>query len=150
MDIPPLLKFILMPVVVWTVGQTIKFFLHILLTSRDARRDFFWIYTWAGGFPSTHTAIFVSTTYIIGQIDRWGPLFGLSFAVTLLLVYDLVAEKKKQVLWESYFIQKEASEIKTLIEEGKVLDISGHEIKDVIGGMILGIIMGMLLYSVFF
>lgn len=147
--IPLFLKFIALPIIVWFVSQTIKFAVRSF-SEKNAPHDLLWVYRWAGGMPSTHTAILISISYIIGRIDNWGPLFGLSFVVTILFVYNLVVERKKQSLVESYFVQSSERGLNVLFKDGRILDISGHEISEIIGGAILGLIMGALLFSVFF
>lgn len=114
-----------------------------------ALEDAVWVYAWASGTPSTHAALLSSVLYSIYLYEGFGPLFGFGFTVSLLLLYDLRTERKKQTLLEEYFVKSENGSLKQAVGDGRLLDISGHTSFDVAIGIFFGVLASFLIFSVF-
>src|SRR3989338_6208649 len=98
------MEFVLIPVVVWIVGQTLKFVIRVSFgKDKLSFANVSWIYKWGAGVPSTHAALLTVSVYLVGTYDNFGPIFGFSFVTALLFIYDdLLVDRRKQSLLEEY------------------------------------------------
>lgn len=80
------MKFILIPLLIWVLSQTLKFILRLFSSQSKKIKDVFWVYKWAGGAPSTHTAMLCSALYLVGKYEDFNALFGFCFTVALLII----------------------------------------------------------------
>ena len=133
------LKFIIIPIIVWVVGQSIKFLVYILKGGIISKKNVSWIYQWAGGSPSTHAAMLTSSLYLLGKYNGFDAIFGFAFVVALLLMYNLLADKKKQELFEKHLKNSKDHSLQKIVREGNLLDISGHTYFEVVSGVIFGL-----------
>ncbi len=140
-----MIKFIIAPFVVWFISQTIKFGLRIASSKPANLKSFFWTYVWAGGPPSTHTAILTSSLYLVWQAFGLSPIFTFCLAVTMLWLYDMVDDHKRQEIMHIYYETDGAEMHKKIIADGYMLDMAGHTAKEIVLGAILGLILGILI-----
>jgi len=130
----------------WFLGQFLKVPIEYLL-----RRRWNWgLWFGSGGMPSSHSSLSVATTLSIGLYYGFGtPLFALAFAVTMVIVYDAAGVRRQA----GYHAEK----INLLIEElfsgqpisqERLKEVLGHTPREVIGGVILGVLIALLVYWV--
>ncbi len=96
----------------------------------------------AGGMPSSHSALMISTMISIGLFHGFGtPAFALAVAITMVVVYDATGVRRQA----GYHAQK----INRLIEEffsghpiseKQLSEVLGHTPKQVVAGTVLGLL----------
>lgn len=142
------MKFILAPFIVWVVSQTIKFIVRLLNHKTPSNlKGFFWTYVWAGGPPSTHAAILTSSLYLIWVAVGFSAIFNFCLAITLLWLYDMATDRKRQQLLNVYYTDG-ADNLKKIVSDGYMLDLAGHTVVEIGLGVILGIGMGILIAKI--
>lgn len=130
-------KIVLSVIVAYTVASLIKVFFNYLMTEKLDPRIFFS----TGGMPSTHTASVTAMTSAIYFIEGVSNLFVVAFIVSIVIITDAVgirraAGKQAQVLnaiIEDFTIFKK-------FKTKRLYELLGHSPKQVIVGLILGII----------
>lgn len=98
----------------------------------------------AGGMPSSHSALVVGATTGIGLHEGFDkPLFALAVAITMIVVYDAAGVRRQAGI--------HAHKINILIEEllaghpisdKQLLEVLGHTPLEVLAGVLLGIVVG--------
>ena len=128
----------------WTIGQFLKAPLDYVLNKR---------WNWGiilspGGMPSSHSALVTSVTLAIGLqegIDT--PLFALSFAIGMVVVYDAAGVRRQAGIHAERINEMMESFFKgSGIPEKELKEVLGHTPVEVITGVILGIIISIVLY----
>ncbi len=134
----------------WFIAQFLKFIIEII------RQDTF---NWerlvgSGGFPSSHTSLVISMTTSIGLhrgIDS--DLFALSLVFSLIVMYDasgIRREAGRQAQILNKLMNNLATKDLSLANEGKLLkELVGHTPFEVFGGVMLGILVGFVMYYYF-
>lgn len=131
------------PFIVWVVSQTIKFLIRLGQSKTPVQlKNALWVYLWAGGAPSTHTAIITSSLVLVWNEFGFSPIFTFCLAITLLLLYNLVLDRKNQELLNKYYKGSSSETLKKIVQEGFILDLAGHTFNEVFWGAILGIALG--------
>lgn len=123
-------------VVVQVLCQVFKL---VFYSIRDRRLDFRYFVT-AGGFPSAHSAFVTALTTLIGLRNGVGSdLFAVSFAFSLIVLYDafrLRGEVQKQsILLNRVVDLSPHPEIKNQERPTKMI---GHSIPEILGGLVAG------------
>jgi uncharacterized protein len=96
----------------------------------------------AGGMPSSHSALMVSTMIAIGLFNGFGtPAFALAVAMTMIVVYDATGIRRQA----GFHAQKINRLIEELfsghpISEKQLIEVLGHTPRQVIAGTALGIL----------
>jgi acid phosphatase family membrane protein YuiD len=142
------MKFILIPIIVWILSQSIKFITRLIHNRKKGLNEAVWVYQWAGGAPSTHTAILTGSSYLVWYHYGLGPIFGFCFAASLLLIYNLLEDRKKQELEQKEWKKSHLKSIKNVFKDGKLLDISGHTYFEIITGFIFGLFITIILNNI--
>jgi uncharacterized protein len=138
------------PFVAAAVAQAIK--ISLVKKNKMRLRDFF-AFTYAG-MPSGHSAFVISLVTIIGLVETVSSgLFALSLAFAVIIIND--ALKLRMYLGQQggviNILVKDLRDDQFLDEKyPKMKDRIGHTIKEVIAGSILGIIVAILMYEIFF
>ncbi len=132
--------YLIAPISGWVVAQSIKFVLTLRkdgVKIQDAVQS--------GGMPSSHTAFMVALTTVIGLsygIDD--VLFGITFAVTGVIIYDALGVRRTTGQ-QTVAIKKLALTTKTKIN---TLDnAKGHTLPEVAVGALVGVAVGIVLYN---
>ncbi len=96
----------------------------------------------AGGMPSSHSALIVAVTHGIGLFVGFGsPLFALSLAIAMIVIYDAAGVRREA--------GKHAERINFLFDqllqghvwsEEELREVLGHTPMEVIGGILLGLV----------
>ncbi len=127
------------PTIAWFVAQAIKYGLRL----RNNGFQIGDLYT-SGGFPSSHTASTVALASFIGATDGWtSHIFAVAAMFTAVVMYDAVGVRR--IVGEHTDILKELSK-----KHGNQIRVRnqrtghGHTPLEVIGGVLVGSIVGLL------
>lgn len=123
----------------WFLAQVLKIFFYYLKEKHwDISR-----FVKPGGMPSSHTAPLAALTTLIGiKVGFNSAIFVLSFFITTIVMYDAAGVRKAS--GEHAKLLNRITK-KIFPEEYKNLpEILGHSAKEVAGGLILGIIVGII------
>ncbi|MBI2673276.1 divergent PAP2 family protein [Candidatus Woesearchaeota archaeon] len=134
-----MLKFIIFPLIIWLIGQSMKCIIYLLRYKKITKKKVLWIYTWASGVPSTHAAMLASSLYLLWFYNGIDATFSFAFVVSLLLVYNLLAERRKEELLEQRANKKTNKFLQAIFDDHKLLDISGHTFFEIFTGIVVGI-----------
>jgi acid phosphatase family membrane protein YuiD len=124
--------------VAWSLAQIIKVPLEFMHTHR---------WNWAlllraGGMPSSHSALVAATTHSIGlHVGFNSPLFALSFALAIIVIYDATGIRR-QAGKHAEIIN---AMIRDLVEghplrEEQLREVLGHTPLEALAGMLLGLL----------
>ncbi|NWF62967.1 MAG: divergent PAP2 family protein [Chloroflexi bacterium] len=139
-------KVLIAVMVGWLLAQTLKIPTEYLRSRR-------WLWTMffaAGGMPSSHTALMVAGTLAVGLYHGFdNPIFAMSVAVTMIIAHDAAGVRRQA--------GKHAERLNVLFDEllkGHVLseeelkEVIGHTPLEVIGGIILGLLVGIVQWMI--
>lgn len=126
----------------WAMAQFLKPPLEYL-----RRGKWNWGYFFsAGGMPSSHSSLMVGTTVGIGLHQGFNsPIFALAIAMTMIVIYDAAGVRREA--------GRHAEKINILINEllaghpisDKALrEVLGHTPMEVLGGICVGLVVGIL------
>ena len=131
----------------WLLAQFLKVPMEYLTTHK-------WNWTLllqSGGFPSSHTSLVVSTCISSGLYAGFdSAAFAISLALAMIISYDASGVRRQAGL--------QAAKINVLIDEllkghpiseNQLKEVLGHTHRQVIAGVILGIIISVLFYFLF-
>jgi acid phosphatase family membrane protein YuiD len=100
----------------------------------------------AGGMPSSHSSLMVGATVGIGLHEGFhSPIFALAIAITMIVIYDAAGVRREA--------GRHAEKINILINEllaghpisdKELREVLGHTPMEVIGGVCLGLVVGIL------
>ncbi len=139
-------RILLIALAAWSTAQVLKIPMEYLRSHR---------WNWAmalaaGGMPSSHSALMVGATQAIGLYQGFdSPLFALGVALTMIVTYDAAGVRRQA--------GKHAERINMLFEElmhGQMPDekelreVLGHTPLEVTGGILLGIAVATLLWTI--
>lgn len=134
--------YIILTLITLFVSQTLKFIFRYFFNKKDCK-NIFWVYIWATGAPSTHSAVLVANLVLLNHDIAASPIFMFSCIVSIIFMYNLVADREREKIEEKYFSKGNDVE-KEIVSSGKILDISGHSLFDIICGVLLGLVIGFL------
>lgn len=105
---------------------------------------------WIGSFPSIHTTVITTSTVLIGLKEGFtSPIFGLAVAIVIIVIMNatgLRREVGKHAKILNEIINKERSNTKeSFTKQRKKI---GHSYFEIIDGLILGIIIGLILNKI--
>lgn len=122
----------------WIIAQSLKLIITFVM---EKRFDFTKMIA-SGGMPSAHTATVSALTTSVGELYGYNsPLFGISFIIALIIMYDAAgvrraAGKQAQVLNK---LIEELGNKEFHIEE-RLKELLGHTPIEVFAGAILGVV----------
>ncbi|HEY8910160.1 MAG TPA: divergent PAP2 family protein [Desulfosporosinus sp.] len=126
--------FALAPFIGWLVSGCLKFAINYVRFGKEAKDRI-----GNGGFPSTHTTIITTTTVLIGWHEGFSsPIFGLGVAVILIIVIDAAGLRRA--------VGHHAVSLNQLKSELQHRESIGHTKLEILGGLVLGVILGTILY----
>ncbi len=132
--------YLIAPLGGWVVAQSIKFVLTLRkdgITFGDAVQS--------GGMPSSHTALIVALTTVIGlEADITSVAFGIAATVSGIVVYDALGVRRTTGQ-QTEAIRTLAKASKTKL--GTIDNAKGHTVPEVVVGGLVGILVGVLLYN---
>ena len=137
-------KYIIIPLIAVAICQTIKFLVEAIMNKKVSLIR---LLDGAGGIPSSHSTVTSCLTTLIGlNIGFASPIFALSTIFTLIVMYDAMGiryETEKQ----AKVINKITKKIKLDNLTGELKELKeevGHKPVEVLCGLILGIIIGII------
>jgi acid phosphatase family membrane protein YuiD len=133
--------------IAWGIAQGMKMPLDYLRT----RRLNWALLISAGGMPSSHSALVISTTLAIGLFYGFdNPIFALAVAITMVVTYD-ATNIRRQAGFHAQKINILVNELFSgqPISEEQLKEVLGHTPLEVAGGIILGIAVALLTWFFF-
>jgi hypothetical protein len=104
----------------------------------------------AGGMPSSHSALVVSTAHAIGLYSGFNtPAFALAVAVAMVVIYDATGIRRQAGM--------QAQKINILVDQlfqghsisdKQLREVLGHTPLEALGGIILGLVVTQLLWFI--
>ena len=135
-------KYLYVPILLWFFIQTFKVIYDLItLKKLDFKRIM-----GAGGMPSSHSAIAVSTATLIGKYEGFDTaIFALAVIFSFVVMYDAAGVRRaagKQARLLNKII--ETPGMSTLEVQGKLVEVLGHTPIQVFVGAAIGIIVGLI------
>jgi len=137
-------KILLVTIVVWITGQSIKIVTNLL---RGKRFNFRWVIV-TGGMPSSHAAGVTALTTCCGlEYGFQSGIFALAFVFAMVTMFDAQgvrrstgeqAEILNRVIDDMYWHKK--------LDMGRIREFVGHSPVQVLAGFLLGLGMAVFLY----
>ena len=137
-------KILLVTIVVWITGQSIKIVTNLL---RGKRFNFRWVIV-TGGMPSSHAAGVTALTTCCGlEYGFQSGIFALAFVFAMVTMFDAQgvrrstgeqAEILNRVIDDMYWHKK--------LDMGRIREFVGHSPVQVLTGFLLGLGMAVFLY----
>src|SRR5579864_193732 len=130
--------YFVVPLIAWAIAQTSKVIVDSVIQHRLSVRRL----ATAGGMPSSHSALVVSLTTIIGRFQGvQSPLFALSLIFSTVVMYDATGVRRAagqqamilNALLDDVFIAHRG------IHQERLRELLGHTPIEVIAGALLGI-----------
>jgi len=131
----------------WFLAQVLKPPLEYL---RKGKWNWGYLFS-AGGMPSSHSSLMVGITTAIGLHDGFDTsLFALAGAITVIVIYD-AAGVRRQAGIHAHKINVLINELLAghPVSDKQLLEVLGHTPLEVLGGVFLGVVVGVL-YKLFF
>jgi len=126
------------PIIGWVAAGSLKYFINYLKSGKEAKQ-----LVGNGGFPSNHTTTITSVVSLIGCREGFdSPIFGLGIAVLMIIIFDATGLRR--------YVGHHATVLNTLtsVEKSKLRERIGHSKVEVLGGLGLGSIIGVVLYFI--
>lgn len=103
-----------------------------------------WRILWAGGMPSTHSAVVTAITItILYHSGIESMIFGLTMVVSCIIIYDRL---RMHSLYHTF--QKRYPSLKEAVQKDvQLTDLVGHSVLEVIVGIFTGACVGLFLCS---
>ena len=103
-----------------------------------------WRILWAGGMPSTHSAVVTATTItVLFHSGVESMLFGVTLVVSCIIIYDRL---RMRSIYHTF--QKMYPSLKEAVQKDPLLkDLVGHRVLEVLVGTLTGGCVGLLLHS---
>lgn len=135
--------YVLAPLFGWFSAHVAKFV--ITLVASGGREKSLKIFFRAGGMPSSHTSVMITTLVVLAGTQGLGsPLVGLCVALTSLVIYDAL-NVRRSVGEQGDVLRKVAAHTKV---EDRFRIAYGHTGPEVVGGGIVGLLVGYILLQI--
>lgn len=133
-------KYLIIPILTWFFIQTFKVIWDLVTT----RKFNFKRILGAGGMPSSHTAVVMSLSTLIGKEYGFNsPIFALSMVFAFVVMYDAAGVRRaagKQATLLNKIV--ETPGLSDLEVQERLVEVLGHTPTQVIVGAIIGIAVG--------
>jgi len=133
------------PIIGWFVSGTIKYIINYFRYEGKAKE-----HIGTGGFPSTHTTVITTPTVLIGLKEGFtSPIFGLAIAVMIIVIMNATGLRREvgkhgKMLNKIINNEKSNSEDSFIKQREKI----GHSWAEIIGGLVLGVVLGLILNEI--
>ena len=135
-------RYIIVPVLVWVFIQAFKVIWDLIVTKKFNFKRILG----AGGMPSSHTAVVISLTTMIGRSQGINsPMFAMSLIFSLVVMYDATGVRRetgKQAKILNQIVN--TPNLSNVEVRDKLVEALGHTPIQVFVGAIIGIIVGMI------
>lgn len=133
-------KYLIIPILTWFFIQTFKVIWDLVTTKKFNFKRILG----AGGMPSSHTAVVMSLSTLIGKEFGFNsPIFALSMVFAFVVMYDAAGVRRaagKQATLLNKIV--ETPGLSDLEVQERLVEVLGHTPTQVIVGAIIGIIVG--------
>lgn len=140
-------RILLGAVIAWTIAQAIKVPLNYLL-----RREWDWALLFsAGGMPSSHTALVTGIAAGVGLQEGFGSAaFAIASVLAMVVIYDATGVRR-HAGDHARVLNLMIDELLTghPLAEKELKEVLGHTPREVIGGVLLGLVVTYLALRVF-
>ena len=103
-------------------------------------RRVIWEGFWVGKFPSSHTALIVSSFYLLARYSDNLSVMGFATVVSLLLLYGLLEDKKRHDMLETHL----------KLEMPDLREFNGHSVPELLVGGFIGLTVAVVLNAFWF
>ncbi|MEW6610494.1 MAG: divergent PAP2 family protein [Patescibacteria group bacterium] len=134
------MKFIFIPLIVLFFSSSAKLVVRVFRGKPFTWQLVGWVFSWAGGIPSTHSAFITSSVYLIGKYEGVGPLFGFSFTVALIIMYNLIEAREQYELTQKHWQEVLSKVIAKITHNEQLWDMYGHTFSEVVAGVVFGVL----------
>ena len=137
------MRFLLAPLVAWTIAQTAKVILYSVREGRLNLR----VLAVTGGMPSSHSAIVMGMTTAVG---KYAGVTSAPFAIALIfsfvVMYD-AAGLRRAAGRQAAILNRLVEDLVHMrgVQEAKLRELLGHTPVEVLVGAVLGIVAGLVL-----
>ncbi|MBR1802830.1 MAG: divergent PAP2 family protein [Clostridia bacterium] len=135
-------KYIVIPMVLWFCIQLFKLIYDLVTTKKFNFKRIMQ----AGGMPSSHSAVVVALTTMVGKQEGIAsPLFGIAFVFTSIVMYDAAGVRRaagKQAKLLNKII--ETPGLTNLEVSERLVEVLGHTPVQVIVGGFIGFLAGII------
>lgn len=133
-------KYLIVPILTWFFIQTFKVIWDLVTTKKFNFKRILG----AGGMPSSHTAVVMSLSTLIGKEFGFNsPIFALSMVFAFVVMYDAAGVRRaagKQATLLNKIV--ETPGLSDLEVQERLVEVLGHTPTQVIVGAIIGIAVG--------
>lgn len=133
-------KYLIVPILTWFFIQTFKVIWDLITTKKFNFKRILG----AGGMPSSHTAVVMSLSTLIGKEFGFdSPIYALSMVFAFVVMYDAAGVRRaagKQATLLNKII--ETPGLSELEVQERLVEVLGHTPTQVIVGAIIGIVVG--------
>jgi uncharacterized protein len=136
-------RFILAPIVAWTIAQAAK----VVLYSVRERRLNLRVLAVTGGMPSSHSAIVMGLTTAIGKYSGpSSPQFAIALIFSFVVMYD-AAGLRRAAGRQAAILNRLVEDLVHMrgVQEQKLRELLGHTPVEVLVGAVLGVAVGLIL-----
>jgi uncharacterized protein len=136
-------RFLLAPIVAWTIAQTAK----VILYSVRERRLNLRVLAVTGGMPSSHSAIVMGLTTAIGKYaGATSPQFAIALIFSFVVMYD-AAGLRRAAGRQAAILNRLVEDLVHMrgVQEQKLRELLGHTPVEVLAGAVLGVAVGLIL-----
>jgi uncharacterized protein len=137
------LKFLLAPLVAWTIAQAAK----VLLTSFRQRRLNLRVLAETGGMPSSHSAIVMGLTAAVGKYAGVSSAaFAIALIFTFVVMYD-AAGLRRAAGRQAEVLNRLVDDLVHMrgVQEQRLRELLGHTPLEVFVGAAIGLAVGLIL-----
>jgi acid phosphatase family membrane protein YuiD len=137
------LRFLLAPLVAWTIAQAAK----VLLTSFRQRRLNLRVLAETGGMPSSHSAIVMGLTTAIGKYAGLSSAaFAIALIFTFVVMYD-AAGLRRAAGRQAEVLNRLVDDLVHMrgVQEQRLRELLGHTPLEVFVGAAIGLAVGLIL-----
>jgi acid phosphatase family membrane protein YuiD len=137
------LKYLLAPIVAWTICQAAK----VTLTSVRQRRLNLRVLAETGGMPSSHSAIVMGLTASIGKYAGvTSPQFAIALIFSFVVMYD-AAGLRRAAGRQAAILNRLVEDLVHMrgVQEPVLRELLGHTPVEVLVGAVIGVGVGLLL-----
>ena len=137
-----MIYYFIAPIIGWLTSGTIKYILNYFRYQGKAKE-----HIGTGGFPSTHTTVITTPTVLIGLNEGvTSPIFGLAVAVMIIVIMNATGLRKE--------VGKHAKILNAITNKERLNNENsfikhrekiGHSWVEIIGGLILGLVLGIVI-----
>ena len=136
-------QYLLVPLLAWALGQLLK----ILTDSWQRRQLSLRRLGTSGGMPSSHTALTVFLTTLLGRrLGTTSPVFAAAAVLTMVVVYDATGVRRAAGQ-QSVILNQMIDDLRQHLglRYERVRQLLGHTPYEVLAGAALGVLVGMTL-----